>query len=55
MVAYSYAAAHPRDVTKLVLRQDATNVTSVVFPDSGRWIYEEHPGQSAKLLLAFLG
>src|ERR1700722_15791494 len=37
------------------VRRYATNVTSVVFPGSGHWIYEEHPAQSAKLLLAFLG
>ena len=37
------------------VRQYATNVTSVVFPDSGHWIYEEHPAESAKLLLGFLG
>jgi pimeloyl-ACP methyl ester carboxylesterase len=35
--------------------QGATNVTSVVFPDSGHWIYEEHPAESTKLLLGFLG
>jgi pimeloyl-ACP methyl ester carboxylesterase len=32
----------------------ATNVTSVIFPDSGHWIYEEHPAESAALLLKFL-
>jgi pimeloyl-ACP methyl ester carboxylesterase len=37
------------------VRQYATNVTGVVFPDSGHWIYEEHPAQSTKLLLGFLG
>lgn len=37
------------------VRQYATHVTSVVFPDSGHWIYEEHPTESAKLLLGFLG
>jgi pimeloyl-ACP methyl ester carboxylesterase len=37
------------------VRQYATHVTSVVFPDSGHWIYEEHPAKSAKLLLGFLG
>jgi pimeloyl-ACP methyl ester carboxylesterase len=37
------------------VRRYAANVTSVVFPDSGHWIYEEHPAQSAKLLLGFLG
>jgi len=35
--------------------QYATNVTGVVFPDSGHWIYEEHPAESAQLLLGFLG
>jgi pimeloyl-ACP methyl ester carboxylesterase len=37
------------------VRRYATHVTSVVFPDSGHWIYEEHPAESAKLLLGFLG
>jgi pimeloyl-ACP methyl ester carboxylesterase len=37
------------------VRQYATNVTGVVFPDSGHWIYEEHPAESAQLLLGFLG
>jgi pimeloyl-ACP methyl ester carboxylesterase len=36
------------------VRRYAKNVTSVVFPESGHWIYEEHPAQSAKLLLGFL-
>jgi pimeloyl-ACP methyl ester carboxylesterase len=36
------------------VRRYATHVTSVVFPDSGHWIYEEHPAESAKLLLGFL-
>ena len=43
-------ASVPDQVRKL-----ATQVTSVVFPDSGHWIYEEHPAESAKLLLNFLG
>jgi hypothetical protein len=25
------------------------------FPDSGHWIYEEHPAESTKLFLGFLG
>ena len=29
------------------VRRYATHVTSVVFPDSGHWIYEEHPAESA--------
>jgi len=37
------------------VRQYATDVTGVVFPDSGHWIYEEHPAQSTKLLLGSLG
>jgi pimeloyl-ACP methyl ester carboxylesterase len=32
----------------------ATNVTGVVIPDSGHWIYEEHPAQTTGLLLNFL-
>jgi pimeloyl-ACP methyl ester carboxylesterase len=36
------------------VRHYARNVTSVVLPDSGHWIYEEHPAQSANLLLRFL-
>jgi pimeloyl-ACP methyl ester carboxylesterase len=37
------------------VRHYATHVTGVVFPDSGHWIYEEHPAESARLLLGFLG
>jgi pimeloyl-ACP methyl ester carboxylesterase len=37
------------------VRRYAANVTSVVFPDSGHWIYEEHPAKSVQLLLGFLG
>jgi len=36
------------------VRQYATHVTSIVFPDSGHWIYEEHPAESTQLLLRFL-
>ena len=32
----------------------ATNVTSTVIPDSGHWIYEEHPAETTALLLTFL-
>ena len=37
------------------VKQYATNVTSVVVQDSGHWIYEEHPAESAQLLINFLG
>ena len=36
------------------VRQYATNVTGVVVPDSGHWMYEEHPAQMARILLTFL-
>jgi pimeloyl-ACP methyl ester carboxylesterase len=32
----------------------ATNVTGVVVPDSGHWIYEEHPAEMTQILLDFL-
>jgi pimeloyl-ACP methyl ester carboxylesterase len=32
----------------------ATNVTGKVIADSGHWIYEEHPQQMTRVLLAFL-
>lgn len=35
--------------------QYATNVTGVVVPDSGHWIYEEHPARTTGILLDFLG
>ncbi|WP_405914801.1 alpha/beta fold hydrolase [Streptomyces sp. NBC_00728] len=37
------------------VRQYATDVTPVVVPDSGHWIYEEHPEEMTDLLLHFLG
>lgn len=36
------------------VKEYATNVTPVIFPDSGHWIYEEHPAESTALLLKFL-
>jgi len=36
-------------------RQYATSVTGVVIPDSGHWIYEEHPAELTRILLRFLG
>jgi pimeloyl-ACP methyl ester carboxylesterase len=34
--------------------QYAKHVTGVVVPDSGHWIYEEHPAEMTSLLLHFL-
>jgi pimeloyl-ACP methyl ester carboxylesterase len=42
----SFEAAQVRDY--------ATNVTGVVIPDSGHWIYEEHPAELTRILLQFL-
>lgn len=36
------------------VRQYATNVTGVVVPNSGHWMYEEHPAEMAQILLTFL-
>ena len=36
------------------VRQYATNVTGIVIPNSGHWIYEEHPAELTKILLQFL-
>jgi pimeloyl-ACP methyl ester carboxylesterase len=36
------------------VRQYATHVTGVVIPDSGHWIYEEHPAELTRILLRFL-
>jgi len=36
------------------VRQYATDVTGVVVPDSGHWMYEEHPAEMAQILLTFL-
>ncbi|MER6466955.1 alpha/beta fold hydrolase [Streptomyces sp. NPDC001288] len=36
-------------------RRYAKHVTPVVVPDSGHWIYEEHPQEMTSLLLRFLG
>jgi pimeloyl-ACP methyl ester carboxylesterase len=36
------------------VREYATNVTGVVIPDSGHWIYEEHPAELTRILLQFL-
>jgi len=35
--------------------QYATNVTGMVIPDSGHWLYQEHPAELARILLQFLG
>ncbi|MFJ8489884.1 alpha/beta fold hydrolase [Streptomyces sp. NPDC094038] len=32
----------------------ATHVTGVVVPDSGHWLYEEHPAEMTRILLTFL-
>ncbi|MEU9139298.1 alpha/beta hydrolase [Streptomyces sp. NPDC048404] len=37
------------------VRRYAKKVTGVVVPDSGHWIYEEHPVKTTALLLSFLG
>lgn len=37
------------------VRQYASDVTGVVIPDSGHWIYEEHPAELTGILLHFLG
>ncbi|MEY9911244.1 pimeloyl-ACP methyl ester carboxylesterase [Catenulispora sp. MAP12-49] len=36
------------------VRKYAKNVTGVVVPDSGHWMYEEHPAEMAQILLTFL-
>jgi pimeloyl-ACP methyl ester carboxylesterase len=36
------------------VKKYATNVTPVVVPDSGHWIYEEHPAEMTGMLLNFL-
>ena len=35
-------------------RQYASDVTDAVVPDSGHWIYEEHPAELTTMLLGFL-
>ncbi|MEU9455051.1 alpha/beta hydrolase [Streptomyces sp. NPDC048277] len=37
------------------VRRYATHVTPAVVPDSGHWIYEEHPKEMTDILLHFLG
>lgn len=37
------------------VRRYAKNVTGVVVPGSGHWIYEERPAEMTELLLSFLG
>jgi pimeloyl-ACP methyl ester carboxylesterase len=37
------------------VKQYASDVTGVVVPDSGHWIYEEHPEELTTMLLYFLG
>jgi pimeloyl-ACP methyl ester carboxylesterase len=36
------------------VRGYATNVTGVVIPNSGHWLYEEHPAELTRILLQFL-
>jgi pimeloyl-ACP methyl ester carboxylesterase len=36
------------------VRHYATNVQAEVIPDSGHWIYEEHPEEMTHILLNFL-
>jgi len=36
------------------VRRYATHVTPAVVPDSGNWIYEEHPKEMTDMLLRFL-
>ena len=37
------------------VRKYAINVTGVVIPDSGHWLYQEHPAELTSILLQFLG
>jgi len=43
------------DIYAHFLAQYATNVTGVVIPNSGHWLYEEHPAELTRILLQFLG
>jgi pimeloyl-ACP methyl ester carboxylesterase len=36
------------------VRKYATNVTGVVIPNSGHWLYQEHPAELTRILLQFL-
>jgi len=36
-------------------RGNATNVTGEVIPNSGHWLYQEHPAELTRILLQFLG
>jgi pimeloyl-ACP methyl ester carboxylesterase len=36
------------------VRNYATNVTGAVIPDSGHWIYEEHPAELTRIVLQFM-
>ena len=36
------------------VREYATDVTGIVVPDSGHWLYEEHPAEMTRILLNFL-
>jgi pimeloyl-ACP methyl ester carboxylesterase len=36
------------------VRQYATNVTGLVIPNSGHWLYQEHPAELTNVLLQFL-
>jgi pimeloyl-ACP methyl ester carboxylesterase len=49
------ASANLGDRETTWVRQYATNVTGVVIPNSGHWLYQEHPAELTKTLLQFLG
>jgi pimeloyl-ACP methyl ester carboxylesterase len=36
------------------VREYATNVTGLVIPNSGHWLYQEHPAELTSVLLQFL-
>jgi len=36
------------------VREYATNVTGMVIPNSGHWLYQEHPAELTRILLQFL-
>ncbi|GII34860.1 hypothetical protein [Planotetraspora mira] len=42
------------DLVPSPVRSYATHVTGLVIADSGHWIYEEHPAQLTRHLLASL-
>ncbi|MEU3464715.1 alpha/beta hydrolase [Streptomyces sp. NPDC006733] len=49
------ASGSLRDAVPDQVRKYAKKVTPFVVPDSGHWIYEEHPAQMTRILLTFLG